>query len=662
MERTRPTPEQILARIHEEEAHRSRGRLKIFLGMAAGVGKTYKMLEAAQMLTLQGTDCVAGLIVTHDRKETEVLLKGLALIPPRTIEYRGSLLTELDLDLVLERKPALVLVDELAHTNAPGCRHQKRWEDVNEILQAGIDVYTTLNIQHVESLNDVVAQITGVRIMETVPDSVVDGADEIELVDLPPDELIQRLREGKIYIPERAQRALENFFNKGNLIALRELSLRVTAERVDAQMLKHRQQTGTQDVWAVTERLLVCVGPSPLSVRLVRAAKRLATSLNASWIAVYVETPGLPTMSDPARSRIRRTLEIAQRLGAETDRISGNNVAGELVSYAKRRNVSKIVIGKPARPRWREVLFGSVVDELIRRSGVIDVYVITGDTSSGDTAQSSYQPRTINWNDYGKTVFAVGIATVTAKLSMWTAAPLNVAMLYMLAVLMVALRYGQGPSLFASALAVGAFDFFFIPPYYSFSVLDTQYVFTFAVMFIVGAASGALASQVKAQERFARKKEAETAALYAMAKDQATAMGTENVVKLSIHHISKVFDCRIAVLLSDDAGKLHRSEDSSLTMDLNETGVAEWVYVNKLPAGAGTTTLSGAKALWIPLVGSSGAIGTFGVLPENRQRLRDPDQMHLLETFVNQMALAVERAQLSDRRRVPRKSRLEGHV
>src|SRR5262245_6819209 len=369
----RPDPDELLLRVREQEARRARGKLKIFFGAAAGVGKTYAMLEAARAQRAAGVDVVAGIVETHHRVETEALLTGLEILPRRRVEYRGTGLEEFDLDAALARHPALLLVDELAHTNASGSRHAKRWQDIAEVLDAGIDVYTTVNVQHLESLNDVVAQITGVLVRETVPDSILEQAHEVELIDLPPDELLQRLREGKVYVPEQARRALDHFFSKGNLIALRELALRRTADRVDAQMQAYRQTHAITETWPTNERLLVSVSPSPLSVRLVRAARRMAARLRAEWLAVYVETPASLRLPDADRDRAVQTLRLAEQLGAETVTLSGHNVSEELLNYAHTRNVSKIVVGKPQRPRRKETVFGSVVDELARNTDDIDV-------------------------------------------------------------------------------------------------------------------------------------------------------------------------------------------------------------------------------------------------------------------------------------------------
>ena len=400
----RPDPDALLAHVQAEEARRIRGKLKIFLGAAAGVGKTYAMLQAAQARQAEKVDTVIGWVETHGRAETDALLSGLKILPPRRVEYRGSVLTEFDLDGALARRPTLLLVDELAHTNAPGVRHPKRWQDVMELLDAGINVYTTLNIQHLESLTDVVAKITGILVRETVPDAILDEADEVALVDLPPDELLGRFKDGKVYVPENAQEAVRNFFRKGNLIALRELALRRTADRVDISMRGYMRDHAIGATWPVAERLLVSISPSPQSPRVVRAAKRMATALRAEWIVAYVETPGQVRLSEADRTRLADTLRMAEQLGAETVTLTGQSISEELLAFARTRNVTKIVIGKPRRPLWRRLLFGSIADALIRGSGEIDIHVISGEGEPAHAPRSRVQERPAGWSAYGGTV------------------------------------------------------------------------------------------------------------------------------------------------------------------------------------------------------------------------------------------------------------------
>ena len=649
VEQERPDPQELLNRLQEEEAEQARGRLKIFFGAAAGVGKTYEMLLAARKLMLDGVDVVAGYVVTHGRKETVALVEGLEVLPPKTIPYKGTVLEEFDLDAALRRKPSVILVDELAHSNAEGMRHEKRWQDVEELLEAGISVYTAMNVQHLESANDVVAQITGISVRETVPDSVFDKAYEVVLVDLTPDELIQRLNEGKVYVQEQSQFALNNFFRKGNLIALRELALRTTAERVDAQMRKYRRAEAIKEVWPVAERILVCIGPHPLSYRLVRAARRMAAGLHAHWFTVYVETPAHSKLSERDRNRVSRTLQLAEQLGAQTATLSGPTVQDELLSYSRRQNVSKIIIGKPAKARWKEKLFGSIVDELIRRSGNIDVYVISGDAQADtERSESATFSKKLSYKNYLYAVLIIILATIVA----WLISPhfhlVNVVMVYQLAIVIIATRWGRGPSIFSSIIGTLVFDFLFVPPYYSFSVSDTQYLLTLASMLLTALTISTLTSTVRQQADLSRLRERHTSALYEMTREQASALTTDGVLQVSLRHLNEVFACKTAVFMPEDSGTLAAVKRfSQFEVDAKELGVAQWVFLNKQSAGRGTKTLPGSIGMYMPMRGSAGIVGVMGIdlLPG---KIISPEESHLLETFVSQIALTVERAVLSE--------------
>lgn len=646
----RPDPDALLARVKEEEARQTRGKLKVFLGAAAGVGKTYTMLEAAHVRRAEGMDVVVGWVDTHGRAETDALLKGLDILPRRPIEYRGTILTEFDLDTALARHPTLILVDELAHTNVSGARHTKRWQDVQELLDAGINVYTTLNVQHLESLNDVVAQITGVRVHETIPDSVLEQADEVELVDLPPEELLQRLKEGKVYVPEQAREAIRNFFRKGNLTALRELALRRTADRVDEQMRVYMRDHAIPKTWPVTERLMVSVGAGPSSIRLVRAAKRMADSLRAEWIVAYVETPAHARLSEADRAQVAETLRLAERLGAETVTLSGQRISEEILAHARARNVSKIIVGKPAGPLWKRILVGSIVDNLVRGSGEIDVYVISGEEAPDLPFATPARPRRRTWSAYGQATAVVALCTAIA----WAMFPYfesaNIIMVYLLGVVGVAARSTRGPSVLASILSVAAFDFFFVRPYYSFAVSDTQYFVTFAVMLVVALVISGLTIRIRAQADSARQRERRTAALYAMSRELASVRGTHNILTAAVRHIAEVFRSQVAILLPDSSGRptIQPGLPAQFEMDTTELGVGQWVYEHRQMAGLGTSTLPGAKALYLPLVASRGTLGVLGVCPTEPRSLEAPEQIHQLETFANQTALAVERTQLAE--------------
>src|SRR5499426_252759 len=655
----RPDPDALLTRVQEEEAQQTRGKLKIFFGATAGVGKTYAMLEAAQERRAEGIDVVAGWVDTHGRAETAALLEGLDVLPRRPVEYRGTTLNELDLDAALARHPALILVDELAHTNAPGTRHAKRWQDVEELLAAGIHVYTTLNVQHVESLNDVVAQITGVTVRETVPDSILERADELELIDLPPDDLLQRLQEGKVYVPEQARQALEHFFRKGNLIALRELALRRTADRVDEQMQVYRRTHAITETWPTTERLLVCISPSPLSRRLVRATRRMAARLRAEWLAVYVETPASLRLPDADRDRVVQTLRLAEQLGAETVTLSGYHISEELLTYARTRNVSKIVVGKPRRPRWKEIVFGSVVDELARNTDDIDVYVIGGEHDDSRPPALRLPERTTPGAVYGWALAVVLGCTALDWLLFPAFEKANLVMVYLLGVTVVAMRGERLAALLTSVLSVAAFDFFFVSPRFSFAVTDLEYLVTFAVMLLVALVISTLTVRLRQQAEAARYRERRTAALYALSRELASTRDTDGLLRAAARHVHEVFESQVSLLLPDATGHLRQwdagadglssglGRQALFALDTKERAVAQWVYEHRQMAGLGTATLPSAEALYVPLLGTRGAVGVLGVRPAAPRRLMAPEQLHFLETFANQTALGLERATLA---------------
>jgi len=646
----RPDPDALLARAREEEARKSRGRLKLFFGAAAGVGKTYAMLEAARESKADGVDVVVGVVETHGRAETGALLDGLEILPPRQVPYRGSTLKEFDLDAALARRPVVILVDELAHSNAEGSRHAKRWQDVLELVDAGINVYTALNVQHLESLNDLVAKITGVIVRETVPDSVLERADEIELVDLPPDELIQRLQEGKVYLPQQAEEAMHNFFRKGNLIALRELALRRTADRVDAQMQAYMRDHAIAKTWPVAERVLVCVSPSPQAGLLVRAGRRLATRLGAEWIVAYVETPANAKLPAADRERVVQTLRLAEQLGAETATLSGSTMSEEILSYSRARNVSKIVIGKPARSLWKRIVLGSIVDALVRGSGDIDIYVVSVGKEGAVPRPVRPLAESTDWRAYLEALSAVALCTGIAWLMFPYFGLSNLIMVYLLGVVAVAARSGRAPTVLASVLSVATFDFFFVPPYFSFAVSDTQYLVTFAVMLVVALVISGMTVRIRAQADSARDRERRTAALYAMSRELANTRGVTSLLAIAIQHIVEAFPAEVAVLRPDATGRLEAQlvPAAALRVDTTEQAVAQWVFEHKELAGLGTSTLPGAAALYVPLLGSRGAVGVLGVKPKEAHAFDSPEQLHLLETFANQTALAIERAVLAE--------------
>lgn len=641
----RPDPDALLALAQAEEEREHSGKLKVFFGATAGVGKTYAMLESAHELKRRGVDVVVGWVETHGRKETEALLDGLEILPPREIEHRSIRLKEFDLDGALARRPAVILVDEWAHTNAPGARHARRWQDIEELLAAGIDVHTAMNVQHLESLNDLVGKITGIVVRETVPDSAFDRADQVELVDLPAEELIKRLEEGKVYVPDQAARAVRQFFRPGNLIALRELALRKTAERVDAQMERYRQLNGIAETWPVAGRILVAVSSGPGSARLVRATRGLAAQLRAQWLVVYVETPSETQIPEEQKRRVWETLRLAERLGAETAVLTGQRPAEEILRYARRRNVSKIVVGKPAHPRWKDLFFGSVRDELERGSGEIDVYVISGETQDGGfSPPPPLRGPSSPIQAYLWSLAVVALCGGAGALLFGRVESTNLAMVFLLGIVITAARLGRGPSILAVILSVACFDFFFIHPYLTFAVADTEYLITFAVMLVTGLVISTLTVRLRQQAGVARDREARTAALYAMSRDLAAAPDETAVLTAAARHVKEIFLSQVLLLLPDADGRVTERAAESITylFDQREQAVAQWVFDHGRPAGRTTDTLPAAKGLYLPLRTSRGTVGVLGIHPADPALLTAPDRMHLLEAFANQIALAVE--------------------
>jgi len=660
-ERSRPDSDALLARVRRDESRARRGRLKIFFGATAGVGKSYAMLEAARRQRADGVDVVAGYVELHGRRDTEALLEGLEILPPLRLEHRGIALAEFDLDAALARRPRLLLVDELAHSNPPGARHPKRWQDIDELLDAGIDVYTTVNVQHVESLKDIVAQITGVDVRETIPDAVFSAADEVELVDLPPDDLLERLAEGKVYVPEKARQAAQSFFRKGNLIALRQLALRATAERVDAAMREYRDSHAITQPWAAGERLLVCVGPDPLSARLVRSARRMAAALNAQWLAVHVETPALARLPQAARDPILKTLKLAEQLGAETSNLSGESVAEAVLDFARQRNVSKIVVGKPVRGGWRDRLKSSLVDELIRRSGAIDVYVITAEPGDDVAAPARTFRRSSRWPAYLKSIAVVALATLVCAQMSGRFERVNIVMVYLLGTVLVAARFGRGPSILAALLGVASFDFLFVPPLYSFAVSDSQYAITFGVMLTTALLISHLAALGKRQASVARQRERRTAELYALSRELSRRRTLEELAKFLCRHVVASVEGEATVLLPDADGKIQdpthfcdrgvaraESNQSRIPVPGNDLGIAQWAWDHRRKAGLATGTLASAGAIYLPLSALQRCVGVLGLRPRDATQLQIPEQMHLVEALVNQAAVAMERVQLAE--------------
>ncbi len=651
----RPDPDELLARLQSEDKQRSQGRLKIFFGYAAGVGKTYAMLEAAHQRKAEGVDVVVGYVETHQRVETENMLVGLEVIPPKTITYRNVQLTEMDIDRVLERKPGLVLVDELAHTNAPGSRHAKRYMDVEELLSAGINVYTTLNIQHLESLNDVVAQITGTKVRETIPDRVIDEVTDIELVDLPTDELLNRLKEGKVYVPEQASRAIERFFRQGNLTALRELTMRRAAERVDDLMLDYMGKRAIPGPWPAGERLLVCISPGAISERLVRSARRLADELKAEWYAIFVETPANVRLPTEQRDRVDRMLRLAEELGAKSITLPGQSVADTVANYARNQNITKIIVGKSRRSKWAGLLRGSVTDQLIHLSSPIDLYFVNSDPQGASPpANRQTEPYWTSERQWVRYLGGVGLVVAASGLCALVApyiSPTNLVVIYLLSTVVAAVFLGRGPAILASILSVVAFDYFFVPPHLTLAVSDTEYILTFFGLLAVSLVISYLTTQMRDQAEAAQRRETQTAALYELGHDLTAAVGLDAVAHTIISHIGMVFSREVALFLENNGELKLYMASQGLTVAENELAVATWAFEHGQQAGRGTDTLPEASMHYEPLKATRGVIGVLGIKPVDQSRYLNPDQRRILDAFTNQVALAIEGARLVEQAR-----------
>jgi two-component system sensor histidine kinase KdpD len=648
----RPSPEALLEAARREEGRV--GKLRIFVGAAPGVGKTYEMLQQAHARRKDGYDVVVGVVETHGRRETEALLEGLEVVPRRHVEYKGQSLTEMDLDAVIARRPQIVLVDELAHTNVEGSRHPKRYLDVEELMGSGIDVYTTVNIQHIESLNDVVAQITHVRVRETVPDAVFDRADAVELVDLTPDDLIQRLKEGKVYVPKQAERALEHFFSPANLTALRELALRRTAERVDEQLLSEMQAHAIQGPWAAGERILVCISDDPRSASLVRYAKRLADRLHGPWVALYVEGRRSLQLSEVERDRIANTLRLAEALGGEAVTLpsSDRRIAEDVIGYAQANNATQIIIGKSARTRWFEILHGSVVHDLVRRSGNISVHVIAGDVLAGQQIpKKSTRPAERNEafdpRPYGAALVAVAVALALAELIQAWIGATNSDLVFLTAVVTVAVRFGLWPSLFASVTSALAYNFFFLPPIYTFTIADPHNVTAFGFFTLVAVIVSSVAARGRTQAVATMERARTTESLYAFSRKLAGAGTLDDVLWATAYQTALMLKVRVVLLLPERGTIVVKTgyppED---ILDDADIAAAKWAWENNRVAGRGSDTLPGAKRLFLPMHTGRGAIGVMGIDSDKPGPLLTPDQRRLLDALADQGALAIERVRL----------------
>ncbi|MBF0267824.1 MAG: sensor histidine kinase KdpD [Alphaproteobacteria bacterium] len=637
----RPSPDALLAEVKRE----GRGRLKIFLGAAPGVGKTFAMLETAHERKREGVDVVAGVVETHGRRETLALLEGLEVLPPRALEYRGHDFKEMDLDAILVRKPKIVLVDELAHTNVPGARHVKRWQDVEEILTGGIDVYSTLNIQHLDSLNDVVERISGVKVRETVPDAVLSGADEIELIDLPAEDLIKRLHEGKVYVPEQARRAVHNFFSPGNLTALREMALRHAAERVDQQMVDYMRAHAIEGPWPARERILACIGERVDADRLLRVAKRTAERRGAAWMAVTVETTRAYALSEEEKDRIAQAMRLAEQLGGETLVLQGDDVVDEVLTLARERNVTQIVVGRPKRRFWQGK---SAADRLIEKCGDINILVVGHEEEDKPFWRFSIKPLLpSDWLGMAAALLmVVGATGIGYVIQRWMPVT-NVSVVYLVIVLLAAIRFGLKPAILVSFAGFFAFNFFFTEPRFTLTIADPQNILTVLFFLFAAVIVSNLASRLRAQVDSSRKSAKRTANLYEFERKVTAALTQEEVLWAVVHHVAAIIHGKSLILLPGENGLAiaagYPPEDA---LDDKSAGAAEWAWVHGKPAGRGTATLPAALWLFLPMQTARSPIGVLGVQMAESADLPSPEQMRLLETLTGQAAVAIERTTL----------------
>ncbi|QWD36551.1 DUF4118 domain-containing protein [Polynucleobacter paneuropaeus] len=647
MPESRPDPDQLLARIQSQEVQSGRGKLKIFFGANAGVGKTYAMLSAAHEQS-KNKRVIAGVVETHGRKDTIAMLDGIEVLPLKEIDYKGKKLKEFDLDQALIEKPDLILMDELAHSNAAGSRHPKRWQDVEELLAAGIDVYSTINVQHIETLNDIVGGITGVRVWETVPDHIFDSADEVVLVDLPPDELLQRLKDGKVYLPQQAERATQNFFRKGNLIALRELALRRSADRLDGEIIKYRKDNSVSNVWKTRESILACIGPGDEAENVIRSAARVAAQLQIPWHAIYVETPKLQNLSQKSRERILKTISMAEEMGAKAVTVGGNDAVESIINYARENNLSRVIVGTGALSGW-QIWRRAFSESISRNAPDLDVLKIAQGTNSTSISRDGFDIESLvwqlkaPWQSYALSLLICGIAGVVATpLNTIVELP-NIAMLFLLAVVLVSVKFGLGPSLMASVVNVLVFDFFFVPPRFSFAVTDVQYLFTFAVMLVVGLITAKLTTGLTYQAKVANRREQRVKSLYEMSRDLSGALMPEQVAEISQHFVEIEFKAKSTLLLADDDNQLLEiliDKKANIQADLS---IAQWAFDKSKEAGNGTDSLPGAPLLYIPLRAPMRTRGILVIDAPSSTRLKSPEQRRLLDTFARLLAISLER-------------------
>ncbi|MHA6717862.1 DUF4118 domain-containing protein [Sphingomonas sp. RS6] len=643
----RPSPDALL-RVAEREGH---GRLKLFLGAAPGVGKTYEMLGDAAVRRKAGVDVVIGVVETHGRADTEALARGLETVPRLAIDYHGRVLTEMDIDAVLARRPQLVLVDELAHTNAPGSRHDKRYQDIEELLAAGIDVYSTVNIQHLESLNDIVASFTRVRVRETVPDRVLENA-EIQVVDIPPDELIERLKEGKVYVPEEASRALAHFFSKSNLSALRELALRRAAQAVDAQMLDYMRAHALAGNWAAGERIVVAVSELPGAAELVRAAKRIADSLRAPWTAVHIETPRTQSIDAPAKGRLSETLHLASQLGGQVASVPAESVVAGLQRFSAEAHATQLVVGKSARSRWFELRHGSVVDRLVRETPGIAVHVLPVTSTPGSPGGAPDRRKApLGW--WGAPAGYLLAAALIAAITLFGTTLIalgnvtNIGLLYLIPVMAAATRYGMRTGIITGGVSALTYNFFFIPPRFTFTIQDPQNILTVLVLIGVAIVSSHLASRVRVQADLAQRSARQNASLAGFARLLTGVRTHEELGQTLCAEVSRLFEAHTVLLLPGDEGLAVRAafppEDR---LEAIEQAASQWAFDHNQPAGRGSDTLTASEWLFHPLSAGGRPFAVFGLARPDAGTPVRPDQLPLLLSLLDQAALALERIAL----------------
>jgi two-component system sensor histidine kinase KdpD len=648
----RPDPDELLASLEKE----GQGKLTIFLGAAAGVGKTYAMLEAARDKLAEGIDVVAGIVETHSRAETEALLQGLPIILRKPLEYKGRTFYEMNLDAILARRPQIVLVDELAHTNITGSRHKKRYMDVEELLAAGINVYTTLNIQHLETLNDIIAQITGVKVQETIPDRVLESASQIQLIDIPPEELIGRLKEGKVYVPGQVAKALKKFFRPGNINALRELALRYTAQRVDHQMESYMRVHGIAGPWPTGEKVLVCISASRFSAQLVRVAKRMAERLQGEWFGVHVVSPRSVHINEAEKNSLADNLRLAEKLGAETISLTGDDVADEILELARKRNVSQIIIGKPEHSRFWDLIHGSVVDKVIRNSQGISIHVIPGRQQEAGQINRKTVPRQrqkFSFIPYTLSIAMMALMTLVILPISSFLGLVNIAMLYLVPVLLSAARWGRLPAIITAIMAVITFDFFFVPPILTYTVADIRYLLSFVIFLLVSLITGTLSAKLKDQVNYSRQSENRISALYALSRDIAAEHKLDAVLESIAGYVATTLEGQVVLLLPDENAKLVLKAVSGVNnfLDDSELAVAAWVYNRGQKAGKGTETLGAAAALYLPLSTEQVTQGVLGICSNQTEAQFDTERIRLLEAFCGLAAMAINRIKLAEQAR-----------